>query len=501
MNSAPPVHQLPIELLLYVFQSVIKPLPSPDCYRRVCRLSEVCGRWFSVVQNSPQLWSRISADVKAEGFKKVLQRSSGHLIDITCEISPPGLGQNPEEHLEVFLSTLSAMTERWRILDLKCLGDAHESSVKDALQLPASNLERLVLDDEILEFDISDIELFGGDCRNLKDVRVVGVHCGWSQAVFKGLENLHLSWVDFSGVERILDILRDCPQLRKLEICECSFVNDTTSTIQPVSLPDLQILHINEGDVGPTSATDQILNLVLAPSDCTLYTKIFDIEDEGDSRRIRLEKWLLGRQPQRVLEGLNNLELHLGGSQLPECYMAFTLSSGCSAIKGGFRAWSTWEATHAMKSIENIRQRSRVSEIFTALKISSSGLSYFENSDFVSHFNRLPPISHLELVDLSSPSESDVITDVLLGSGPGAVSHFATIRHLSFRETHLDILSGIVQAALGTPETETGSKSKDQMDRLYHLEIHVEAPEFARAEQVVETFRKNSRIGKVVLVP
>ncbi|KAG8905681.1 hypothetical protein FRC00_013114, partial [Tulasnella sp. 408] len=450
--------------------------------------------------NSPQLWTRISADIKAEGFKKVLQRSSGHLIDITCEISPPGLGQNPEEHLEVFLSTLGDITERWRTLDLKSLGDAHESSVKDALQSPASNLERLVLDDEILEFDMSDIELFGGDCPHLKDVRVVGVHCGWSQAVFKGLENLYLSWVTLSSLELILDILRDCPQLRKLQICECTFVNDIPSTTRPVSLPCLQILHVEiEEDMGPTSAIDQLLNLISAPLHCALYTTISEIEGEEDSRRIRFEKWLFGRQPQRVLEGLDRFELHLGGSQLSECYMAFTLSSECSVIRGGSRAWDAREATHVMKSIEDMRQRSRTSGMRTTLKISSSGLSYFESGDFVSQFNRLPPVSRLEIVDLSSPSESDVIVDAFLGSGPEAVSRFATIRHLSFRETHLDIVSGIVQAALGNPETETDSKSKDQMDRLYHLEIHVEEPEFARTEQMVEALRKNPRIGKVDL--
>ncbi|KAG9034360.1 hypothetical protein FS837_002230 [Tulasnella sp. UAMH 9824] len=453
-----------------------------------------------MVQNSPQLWTRISADIKAEGFKKVLQRSSGHRIDITCEISPLGLGQNPEEHLEDFLSTLGAITDRWRTLDLKCLGDAHEHSVKDALRLPASNLERLVLDDEIMELDISDIELLGGECPNLKDIRVAGVQCRWSQVAFKGLENLHLSWVTFSSVGPVLDILRDCPQLRKLEICECTFVNNVPSTTQPVSLHGLQILHLDiDEDVGPTSAIDELLNFISAPLHCALYNKIFAVNEEEYCRKIRFEKWLFGRQPQSVLEGLDGFELHLGGSQLSGCFMEFTLSSGCSVITGGFRAWDTCEAVHAMGFIETMRQRLCVTGIFTTLKISSSGVSYFGSRDFVSQLNRLPPISRLELIDFSSPAESDVIADVFLGSDAEAAPHFATIKHLSFRETHLDIVSGIVQAALRKPETETDSKSKDQMDHLYHLEIRVKEPEFARAEQVVEALRKNPRIGEVDL--
>ncbi|KIO22551.1 hypothetical protein M407DRAFT_216289 [Tulasnella calospora MUT 4182] len=497
LNSVPLVHQLPTELLIYIFQSGLDSLPNPDYYRHVSTLSEVCARWFFVVQNSPQIWTRISADVKEEGFKKVLQRSSGHLIDINCEVSPIGLGQNPEEYLEIFLLNLGAIIGRWRALNLQCLGDALEGSIREVLRLPAFNLERLVLDDDIMELDISDVELFGGDSPNLKDVRVVGMDCGWSQAAFKGLEKLHLSWVTFDSLEPILDILRDCPQLRNLEICECEIKSDIPAATQPVFLPNLQILHLKIDD--PTSATEQLLNLISAPLHCALYTTILDTDDEEVSLRTAFEKWLFGRQPQRVLEALDGLELHLGGSQVAGCFMEFALSSGSSVIKGGAGARDAREATRSIGCVQNMLQRSRVLEIFTTLKVSCWGLWDFQNPEFTSQFSRLPPITHLELVGLSSLSESALIADIFGGSSPHTVSPFATVRHLSFREIHIDFVSDIIRAALGSPETETGSTSKGHIYRLNRLELHVEEEDFTRAEEVVKTLRENLRIGKVDL--
>ncbi|KAG8929784.1 hypothetical protein FRC01_003779 [Tulasnella sp. 417] len=449
----------------------------------------------------------ISADVKEEGFKKVLQWSSGRLIDVTCEISPLGVGQNSDEYLGEFLDSLGTIIGRWRTLDLTCLGDAHERSVRDVLGLPALNLERVVLHDELLELDISDVELFGGDSPKLKDVRIVGMACGWSQEAFKGLENLHLSWVSFDGVEPILRILRDSPQLQKLAICECDIAGNSPGPTQPVSLPNLRILYIAlDDDEEQTPPTERLLNLISAPLSCALYTTIFGIEEEEegeeeeeDSLKARFEKWVFGRQSQKVLEGLDGLEMHLGGSQVPGCYLEFSLSSGCSSINGGVRAWDTGEAVHAISCVQNMLQRSLVLEIFTTLTISSSGVPYFEDRNFVSQFNRLPPITHLELVGLSSLSESALLGEIFCGSTLDTPSPFATVRHFTFREMHLDIVSGTIQAALGNPETETGSTSKTQIDRLDHLEVHVEEKEFARAEQVVKALRECPRIGKVDL--
>ncbi|KAG8945257.1 hypothetical protein FRC04_001097 [Tulasnella sp. 424] len=492
-NGAPPVHQLPTKLLLHIFQNVLHPQqPGPNYYHNVCTLSEVCIRWCFVIQNSPQLWKTVWADLKEEGLRKVLQRSSGHLINVEFSISPMGIEQDSEEYWEALLRTLGSVSERWCTLVLNGLEYVCEDSIKDILQLPAANLERLVLDDDCVELDISDIELFGGNSPKLKDLRVVGIECKWSQTAFKGLENLSLSWLIFTSLKPVLNILRDCPQLQKLEFCDCDVSNDLPARTLPVSLPHLQVLQvIFNDDSQQTNATGQFLDHISAPLHCALYACPFDGWDGVDPLSAAFGKWLFGRQTHAILEGLDGLELRLGHHQSSGYLLDFDLFSGSSTISGGVR-W-TLEAPQALACIGRVLQRSRKSDTFATLKICAEAVKHLKRAELVSQLNRLPPITRLELLALHKTFQDTGI------EGLFRCFVFSKVERLVFQRTAPDIVMKIVRAALPEHGAETNSAAGNTMKCLDYLEIHVEGHDFDQAEKVVEVLRDNPRIGKVDL--
>lgn len=92
---------------------------------------------------------------------------------------------------------------------------------------------------------MEDVELFGGNCPKLKHFRLEGAKCRWSQAVFQRLESFELSKIFFDNIGPFLDIIRNMPQLKRLEICDCNvFSEEVPANTQPVSLPSLQSLRV-----------------------------------------------------------------------------------------------------------------------------------------------------------------------------------------------------------------------------------------------------------------
>ncbi|KAG8969640.1 hypothetical protein FRC05_001005 [Tulasnella sp. 425] len=498
LNDGLPVHKLPIELLLSIFQSVLQSWhPASSYYHHRCTLSGVCARWYFVIKNSPQFWTTVSENVKEEGLRKALQRSSGHLLDIECGTPSYGSRRITREHLMEFLGTVVSTIERWRTLSLNCLGVDSEGPIKAFLQAPAPNLERLVLDDREMELEIPDVELFGGNSPKLEDVRVVGAACKWSHITFKGLKRLHLSYIFFDSVKPILDIIRDCPQLHTLELLDCNIADDNLPTVKPVWLPNLQVLDLGLDDtLEPISATEHFLNHVSAPTHCALYVTPFEILDEDAFFKATFGGWLCGRQTPAVLEGIEGLELRLGSSESHERSLYFDLFSGPSTIKGGVRGCATKEATQTLACIWSVLQQSRTLEPTITIKILRGGATFLKQTDFTSQLNRFPPITRLELEALLSHSEYE---DIFHGSSLHTGSLFLMVRHITFRGMPPGVVMNIVQSALRGPAAETGSASGTRIDHLDHVEIHVREQDFLNAEKVVEVLRNNKKIGKVSL--
>ncbi|KAG8985631.1 hypothetical protein FRB90_004570, partial [Tulasnella sp. 427] len=350
LNEAPPIHRTPLELLLCIFKHIL----SFDCdeeedayYRELCTLSTVCARWYSIIRNSPRLWTKVPDSVKEDGLPMILEPSVGCIVDVVYKMEQYALGSLPSSHRLIrFLKRVESAAARWRSLTLSLYAYLYTSPVLHALRLPCPNLARLNLQDNECLTDISEVDIFSGSAPKLIDVRVLGITCQWSQAVFKELERLHLQLVEFSTVGTILDMLRDCPRLQKLEIVDCSthFDLPVTATRRPVSLPDLQVLYVSfrrSRETDYQTPYSQMLDHIAVPSSCAFFTS-FGREEEDDLVSICFQNWLFARQPRSVLEGVVSLEIRLG--DLPNA-VDFTLRSGSSTVEGGVTMWAPEEGT------------------------------------------------------------------------------------------------------------------------------------------------------------
>ncbi|KAG9043827.1 hypothetical protein FS837_009068 [Tulasnella sp. UAMH 9824] len=351
---------------------------------------------------------------------------------------------------------------------------------------------------------MEDVEFFGGICPKLRHIRVVSATCKWSQVAFKGLESLDLSKVSFDSVGPILDIVRDIPQLKKLEICNCD-VNDVVPTnTRSVSLPNLQFLRAEfDNKSGLISATEEFLKHISAPLQCSLYISVFGIDNEEASIVTAFCDWLLGRQTRAVLEGLERFQL---GFDVSEGNMVdsvhFGLFSGSATIKGGIKAFGPQDVLHVLEYIKKMFQESHVSKPFTDLRLSKRGVELLAANEFFTLFKDHPPITRLEL-DEPVWYVWDASFDDVLGN-PG--SPFSTIRNLILRPNcgtsqtmTPDKIIDTVLSAMETARARTPLMSERQTELLACLELFVEEQNFNRVQPAVKALREDPRIGKVDL--
>lgn len=426
-NDAPGIHQLPIELLLWIFDSALASWYYSDgstYYRHLCALSRVCIRWYNIVHHFPQLWATVPGSINKEGLRKVVERSSSKLIDIVYE---PLKGAR--SHAE-FLDILGSTTGRWRTVVLEINWFCSEDRPGNFLQFPAPDLERLVFKNN-KAWSMRNVELFGGNCPNLKDISVDRAECKWSQPAFRGLENLKLSYMSFDSVGDILDAIRDISQLKRLEICDCDAQEEVPGNTQPVTLPNLQFLRAEfDNDDGIICATEQFLGHISAPPRCPLYISLVDVDDREDSFVATFCEWLFGRQPKAVLEAVESFKLgfHVTEDDV-DALVTFELFSGSVNIEGGIRGPEEEDIRYVLKYIQDLFQRSCASKTSTRLILSGCGAELLNNSHLIAPFEGLPQITHLELVEpIWSPHKS---SDVNLSEGAtrGISSPFVTIRN------------------------------------------------------------------------
>ncbi|KAG9043831.1 hypothetical protein FS837_009072 [Tulasnella sp. UAMH 9824] len=508
LNDALTIHKLPIELLLFIFECVLrKEDTAPMYYRQICTLSGVCARWLFVIHRSPQLWTTVAGIIKQQGFRKILERSSGKLIDVEYE---PQLGfgwRYGEPHFVDFLGSVSSATGRWRSL---VLGTSYYPGDRpnDFLQFTAPNLERLVFKND-QAWDMEDVELFGGHCPNLKHIHLERADCKWSQAAFKGLESLKLFQVSFDSVGTILDITRDSPQLQTLEIRNCDVSERVPENTQQVSLPNLKFLRAEfDSDDGLTWATQQFLDHISASSQCSLYISLADTDDESDDEEGSSEdplpatfcEWLFGKQTKEVHEGMESFELGFDvDKDDSNVLVTFELSSGPASIKGGIRGFRLEDLHYVLKYIQNLFQRSRALKTFTTLKLSGQGAEVLNNTQFTDPLKEIPPITHLELVDpvwpLRNPSPNAIPESVAVGT----TSAFRMLKTFILRDVAPEDILDMVLRIFWDSQAHTPSMSQCRVDHLDHIELHVAQQEFDEVETVVDVLRNDSRIGKVDL--
>ncbi|KAG8929777.1 hypothetical protein FRC01_003772 [Tulasnella sp. 417] len=248
VNEAVTIHQIPTELLIIVFEYLLQTTPNALMYYRgLCTLSGVCTYWRFIIQHSPSLWTKVAGIIDQEGLLKVLERSSDNLIDVEYDSRCGFDWRYGRSHFIDFIGTVASATRRWRTLVLGT-GDYPGDQPSDFLQFPAPNLERLIFTND-LDGHLEDVELFGGDCPNLKHIHLERAQFNWSQPAFTSLKSLELYEVFFYSVGSILDMIRPITQLQSLEICDCGVIEEIPPT------PRLSRFLATSGPLLPISTT------------------------------------------------------------------------------------------------------------------------------------------------------------------------------------------------------------------------------------------------------
>ncbi|KAG8929782.1 hypothetical protein FRC01_003777 [Tulasnella sp. 417] len=506
LNDEPIIYQLPIELLLPIFEWALKEWyysHGSMYYRHLCALSTVSTRWHYIIQHSPRLWTTVPGSIKEEGLRKVLERSSDKLLDI--EYNPGGEeeGRCPEEHITTFFDILGPASARWRTLNLTT--SVSKDRAREFLQLSAPNLEQLTFEDhQSPRWGMENVDLFSGNCPNLKDIHIYGATCTWDQAAFKGLEALKLSDVSFSSVGPILDLIRPLPQLRKLEFLHCHINEDVQASIQPVLLPNLQFLRVEFDNAGLIPYTEQFLSRISASPSCPLYVSFADLDDDDDEDYADIFcKWIFGRQTEAVLAGLQGLKLSFATAEgeNDDGLLDFEIFSDSASIKGGFNGYRFEEYVFLMAYIQGLFQRSAASETFAQMTLSGDAANLLYSSELIAPFTDLPPITKLELVKpvwaSLNTSKEDVSEDSELSPGPP--SFYSAINNIILRAVSPDSILDIILGILGDPRERTLPMTECRVKTLDHVEIYVAEKDFVEAEAAVEVLRNDLRIEKVDL--
>ncbi|KAG8929780.1 hypothetical protein FRC01_003775 [Tulasnella sp. 417] len=502
-NDEPTIYQLPIELLLPIFEWALKEWyygHGSIYYRHLCALSTVCTRWHSIIQHSPQLWATVPGSIKEEGIRKVLERSSDTLLDIEYNPGKEEGGRYPDGHITPFFDILGSASGRWRTLNLT--KSVSEGQTRKLLLLPAPNLEQLTFEDhQSPRQGMENVDFFGGNCPKLKDIHIYGLTCKWDQAAFKGLEALKLSDISFDSVAPILDIIRPLPLLRRLEVLNCHISEDAPASTQPVSLPNLQFLRVEFDNTGVITYTEQFISRISASPSCPLYVSFADLDDDDDCYADAFCQWLFGRQTKAVLASLRSLKLGFTVTEGPRdpSLLDFELFSDSVAVKGGFNGYRFEEYVSLMAYIQGLFQRSATSETFTQLTLSGDAANLLYSSELIAPFTDLPPITKLELVKPVWDSLSSSKEDASEESSPRPPSSYSAIKDIILRAVPPDSILDIILGTLGDLRERTLPMKECRVGTLDYVEIHAEEKDFREAEAAVKVLRNDPRIGKVNL--
>ncbi|KAG8711194.1 hypothetical protein FRC09_020721 [Ceratobasidium sp. 395] len=283
---------LPDELLVYILSLVIVDVPVDPRYDEDHPTEQPLSPLFSImattrrlrgiITNTPSLWTFISLVVKDEG-RTYLRHGQRFLF----------YSQHLPIHVRVTGYTMVGYSTRYTSGDYsratknltRLLGSHAHRIVSLDLQLPlmcawpfilglfsnnpSCQIQELYLNDrggspQQLDGDFPD-RFFEGDLntffQSLQVIRMCGFFIPFTSLVYHGLTVLEIMPYGFRMSNPTLVELRNalvaCPKLRSLALIECEFEFDSEVSIEPVLLPNLEIL-----DLRVTTDDDELVALM-----------------------------------------------------------------------------------------------------------------------------------------------------------------------------------------------------------------------------------------------
>ncbi|KAG9046695.1 hypothetical protein FS837_003848 [Tulasnella sp. UAMH 9824] len=305
-NAVPPVHSLPTEILSQVFQVVLSSAEEKEYYSQLQYLSVVCRRWWDLVDDSPLFWNRIQFSDGPAIWEKALEKSSSYPLDVWFK--------GTLYKLQDFLHRLRPHIDRCRTVKISYDGvGVRTDDVFEPLFLPTASLEMFHLIDETTWNVLDNMELFGGQAPSLKEIKLTGIICDWSSAVFSGLTVLQISWGFFPTIGHLLAVLVSCNGLQQLVLTYNQFESPDVdlNALANVTLPHLQ--HLSVGSIEHTDIP-RLLEKIIAPNLHHFRLSLGDRSDPKDIIGQRCATFLA--QMRHMLESSGQLNLTLSSDSI-----------------------------------------------------------------------------------------------------------------------------------------------------------------------------------------
>lgn len=227
VRSQSPIYRLPEELLSSIFVTGVCQSDDQDSLL-VSSLMLVCRYWRDVVVNSPELWATvcISPHDSLEKARRRLARSKAVPLDITVNFTPrsdstTGVMENIIRAMDLLRPAL------WRArsfrLSVPNRPQAHAALLRCKEDAPLLETLSICIFHSMQEDHYSSpcLPLFNGHTPRLRSCSFTSFNFGWDRRLVSGLRVLQLGgyWNGFSpSVDKLLEMLRACPQLEELAL-------------------------------------------------------------------------------------------------------------------------------------------------------------------------------------------------------------------------------------------------------------------------------------------
>ncbi|KAF8133782.1 hypothetical protein EV363DRAFT_1324613 [Boletus edulis] len=241
VHSQSPIYRLPEELLSSIFVIGVCQSGDQDSLL-VSSLMLVSRYWRDVVVNTPELWATIciSPHDSLQKARRKLARSKSVPLDITVNFSPRT--DNATSVMESIIRAMDLVRPAlWRArsfrLSVPNKPQAHAALIRCKEDAPLLETLSICIFHSMQEDHCSSpcLPLFNGHIPRLRSCSFTSFNFSWDKRMVSGLRVLQLGgyWNGFSpSVDKLLEMLRGCPQLEELALRNMSDT-DPEATAHP----------------------------------------------------------------------------------------------------------------------------------------------------------------------------------------------------------------------------------------------------------------------------
>ncbi|KAK0472617.1 hypothetical protein IW261DRAFT_1507307 [Armillaria novae-zelandiae] len=277
---AAPISRLFVEILIGIFHICLlkdhfKRFDVNDYKRGPWRLGQVCSSWRHIVNNTPNLWTRLSLNdcrvVKdpVSRFKLALERSS--CLALNLELCPSD--RYPLDVQREIYQVAIAHSSQWAHLKITPTS-LILPFLSEIRHHPLHKLSRLIVQCHDLWTPLT-IDAF----QFASALRIVELHTNYADVVFELPWN-HIveffdfrSWGNAESIHHALDIIRQSPNIQKLHVpMICCSPATAVSHPAPLVRSNLRDLTVCEGTILRSLVVPQLQKICLAPGEDTIQS-------------------------------------------------------------------------------------------------------------------------------------------------------------------------------------------------------------------------------------